>query len=285
MEEGCGYFERQLPKKDEGFADPVSISEILKLPLSKMALLFDFNGVFTDDEKEQANAWVAAVKKRFGRRLPADMLRRVEAHIRVCFDRGQFHDFRPKLWEFLGEFCSPEVTNPVQLDDYLSVARDEYIMIRVKKRKIVACSGIDKILEDLKDFGVPVGLNTANGEHLVTEMLAEFFGKGVAESLVPSGHRVYGKRLPPEVRGKPFSDSYRYLASRMGVPFDVCVIVEDRMPVIEQCLIDGAAGAVWIAGSQWMEKPGQLWADQVHGRLGELSRKVILVQWPDQLRI
>jgi len=273
-----GVCRRHVPRS-RGFSKPVSISHTLHL--STYTVLCDFNGVVVDDENHQMEAWLGAIQHVFGDVATSDQLDRAEMHVRWCFKTGQFHEFRAVLWDIF-KGCAPEgISSALDLDHALSIYRDRRIKQRVAVERIIkANDGVEWLLKEFGSQGIRVGLFSANGPDLVNWMLDQFFGAGVAERFLPRVWRIYGKTLPEGVRSKPYSDGYRYLARMMGVPFESCILIEDRLEVIQKSLRDGAQGAVWVCNEK---DPAALWR-RVRCELGKKFERVILVPTPGIIR-
>jgi|GEM_PF-5802043 len=266
---------RHVPRS-KGFLKPVSIGGTLGL--GSYSVLCDFNGVVVDDENHQMEAWLEAIQVLFGNVATSDQLDRAEVHVRWSFKTGQFHEFRRALWEIFGP-CAPQgIVTALDLDHALSAHRDERIKRCVEVDHTVRASdGVERLLRDFCSRGIKVGLFSANGQDLVNWMLDKFFGAEAARRFFPPHWRLFGKTLPEGVRSKPHSDGYRLLARMMNVLFDTCIIIEDRLEVIQRSLRDGAQGAVWVCNKK---DPAALW-NRVRCELGKMFERVILVPTPE----
>ena len=259
----------------KGFLKPVSIHETLIEPA---AVLWDCNGVLVDDEKFQELGWHRGIEQVFKEITPPETRQRAHLHVRSIFQSGHFADFSGGLWRIFEQHCAGlGISTANELDGHLAMHRDQFVLSLVDSGEICLAPGVENILRDFEILGLPVGLFTANNRRPVEKMFAKFFGK-------PAGcfkERLFGKEFPEGTRSKPYSDGYRLLAEKLGVPFNQCVVVEDHLASIRNAIVDGIGGAIWV---HKFRNPKKTWR-WVRRNFGELANKIIMVKDPSYLEV
>lgn len=180
------------------------------------AVIFDFDGLLVDSEPVQVEAWRQYLR-RFGKELHADLLARMYGRRLVD--------------------ASLEVVRALELPVTAAEVAEQRdaVFLTMVPGAIRAKPGAAGAITELTARNVPIALATS-GHRRYVDLALESAG-------LPRTFRaeVTGEMVE---RGKPAPDTFLLAAERLGVPVEVCLVVEDSPNGVRAAL---NAGMVCIA--------------------------------------
>jgi beta-phosphoglucomutase-like phosphatase (HAD superfamily) len=175
--------------------------------MSSFAVIFDLNGTLVDTERAYFEAYREVLKTH-----------------RIEFTIAEFTDF----WTTRGAALS-DYLNAIERSDLLPIAPD---LLKTKDNlfqesiltNLIAMPGGDRIVLELRQKGVPLGLDSSTTKENVLLMLK---GLGIlsAFSAIASGDMVLDETLYGSRKKK--SSRLKYLANQLGVLPERTVVVGD----------------------------------------------------------
>lgn len=163
------------------------------------AAIFDMDGTLIDSMWMWENIDIEYLG-RYGIALPASLQREIEGK-----------SFSETAAYFKKRFEIPEPIDAIK-KEWNQMAWDKY------ENEVTVKEGVFEFLDYLKEHGVKMGIATSNSVELAKMVLEK-------RGLTPYFDAVHTSCEVP--RGKPYPDIYEFVADKLGVQAEHCLVFED----------------------------------------------------------
>ena len=222
-----------------------------------IAILFDVNGPVFPDEHLEREAWKVGLVKLLefhGIKVPAPVLLRGNLEVDAVWEVGDMDQFMPRWFAILAPYLRRIATNPQRFDNLVAPFRNLAMDEKTWAGEVRFAPGALEFFDACRSEGVPFGFVTSNnGPRILDTSRIVLDGGNGGRRTNDLFHVLVSKETITrhEVPGKPWPYAFRIGAERLGVRFERCVIVEDRVQNITRALDPhdrgpSAAGGVLI---------------------------------------
>ncbi|MFA5714871.1 MAG: HAD family phosphatase [Candidatus Paceibacterota bacterium] len=169
-------------------------------------VIFDMDGVLTDNKEQDFTAW-----KRLFTDFGLDL--NFEGYKSFTGMKGE---------AIVLKYIKPEAKE--EEATMLTRRKEDYFIEEIKKTKIEPTKGVVRLLNDLKENNIKIGIGTAAMEFKAYAILKELGIKDFFEVLV-SAEKVK--------KGKPDPETYLKVAEYLNLKPEECIVIEDAPNGIE----------------------------------------------------